>query len=335
MELAPESRPFDDVRNLVSSAPGMDTTARDQAQKRQQEIAQPSGELGRLSELAVWLAAWQGRDPASVINPQVVVFAASHGVMASEVSAYGVAETQRKLSDLTSGKGAVNQIAGTQGCGLKVVELAPEVPTGDITREPAMSEPECAATIAYGMEAVADKPDVLGLGAVGAGATTAAGAVAYALFGGSPSFWAVSGSAAQKPDLLVGKAAAIDAAVSLNSGNLSDPLEVLRLLGGRDLAAIMGAIIAARHERIPVVLDGFVATTAAALLHCMSPKMVDHCMVGAVTSRDSHHALLGRIGLKPLLELGMGLGDGSGAALAIGIARSAVACHIGIGRGQP
>lgn len=334
MNPALASSPFDDVRHLIASAPGADEIARKSAQQRQHEIAQPTGELGRLSELPVWLATWQGKDPASVQNPQVVVFIASHGVTEQSVSAYGKAESEQKLSDLTSGKGAVNQIAGTQSCGLKVVELAPEMPTMDITQGPAMSEKECAATIAYGMEAVADRPDVLALGAVGAGATTAAGAVAYALFGGAPSFWAVSGSAAQKPDLLVGKASAIDAAVSLNSGQLQDPLEVLRRLGGRDLAAIVGAIIAARHERIPVVLDGFVATTAAALLHSMEPGIVDHCMVGAVTSRDSHHALLGRISKKPLLELGMGLGDGSGAALAIGIARSAVACHVGIGRGQ-
>lgn len=335
MNLAAESSPFDDVRRLVSTAPGADEQALDSAQSRQHEIAQPSGELGRLSELAIWLSAWQGKDPASVENPQVVVFVSSHGVNAEGVSAYGETETDRKRTDLTTGKAAVNQIAGTQGCCLKVVELAPEVPTRDITLAPAMSEKECAATIAFGMEAVAEKPDVLGLGAVGAGATTAAGAVAYALFGGAPSFWAVTGSAAQRPDLLVSKAAAIDSAVLLNSGLLQDPLEVLRRLGGRDLAANVGAIIAARHERIPVVLDGFVATTAAALLHCMNPKMVEHCMVGAVTSRDSHHALLGRISKKPLLELGMGLGDGSGAALAIGIARSAIACHVGIGRGQP
>jgi len=325
--------PFDDIRDLISRVPKADERTLKDATKRQIEIALPSGELGLLSELAIWLAGWQGQNPPSVQNPQIVVFASSHGVAKQDVSAYGVDETQGKIQDLTSGKGAVNQIAGTVGCGLKIVELAPELPTPDITIEPAMSEKDCAATFAYGMEAVSENPDLIGIGVVGAGATTAAGAVSLALFGGSASFWSQSGSAMKKPDLLIAKTKAIDDAITLQRGKLGDPLEIMRRLGGRDLAAVAGAIIAARYQKIPVVLDGFVAAASAAILHAIDPKCIGHCVAGSVTSRDSHRALLDRIGKKPILDLGMGLGDGSGGALAVSIIKAAAASHRGIGVG--
>ncbi len=333
MALPLTNSPFDDIRDLIAKVPDADIDAKNEAGKRQVEIALPSGELGLLSELAIWLAGWQGQSQPRVQNSQIVVFASSHGVARQNVSAYGVDETMSKISDLTGGKGGVNQIAGTVGCGLRIVELAPEMPTNDITLEAAMSEKDCAATIAYGMEALSENPDLIGVGAVGAGATTAAGAVALALFGGSASFWSQSGSAMKKPDLLLEKTRAIDDAITREQGQLGDPLEVMRRLGGRDLAAIAGAILAARYQKVPVVLDGFVAAASAAILHAIDPKSIDHCVAGSVTSRDSHRALLDRIGKKPILDLGLGLGDGSGGALAVSIIKAAAACHRGIGVG--
>ncbi|MBL4618156.1 MAG: nicotinate-nucleotide--dimethylbenzimidazole phosphoribosyltransferase [Robiginitomaculum sp.] len=329
-----EQQPFDDLRDLIAKVPTGNAKYQKQALKRQMEIALPSGELGRLAELAVWLSTWQGQCPPTINKPQVIVFASSHGVAKRGVSAYGMAQTISKIEDLTSGKGGVNQIAGTVGCGLKIVELAPELPTPDITAGAALSEQDCAATFAFGMEAISEKPDLIGIGAVGAGATTSAAAVSLALYGGAASFWAQSGSAIQKPDLVVAKSKAIDAALIRHRGKLDDPLQVMRRLGGRDIAAVAGAIIAARYQKIPVVLDGFVAAASAAVLHSIEPSCIDHCIAGAVTFRDSHHALLDRIGKKPVLDLGMGLGDGSGAALAISILKAAAACHSGIGKGQ-
>jgi len=329
-----EQNPFDDIRDLIGKLPSINAKARDAALARQIDIALPSGELGQLGELAVWLAGWQGQNPPTISRPQIVVFASSHGVAEQGVSAYGMNETQAKIEDLTSGKSGVNQIAGSVGCGLRIMELAPEMPTPDITTHAALSEKDCAATIAFGMEAASEKPDLMGIGVVGAGGTTTAGCVALALFGGTASFWSQSGSAAKKPDLLVAKSQAIDAAITYHRGKLDDPLEVMRRLGGRDMAAVFGAILAARYQNIPVVLDGFVAVAAAAILHAIDPSAIDHCVVGSVTSRDSHHALLDRIGKKPILDLGLGLGDGSGAALATSVLKAAAGCHVGIGVGS-
>ncbi len=175
---------------------------------------------------------------------------------------------------------------------------------------------------------------MMGVGVVGAGATAAAGAVLFALFGGSAAFWAKSGSAVDLPKTLIAKTEAIEKALGHHHGKLTDPLDILHRLGGRDMAAVVGAILAARYQHIPVVLDGFVAAASAAILHAIDPKSIEHCVVGSVTPRDAHWALLDRIGAKPVLDLGLGLGDGSGAALAIGIIKAAVVCHNGIGVGQ-
>jgi len=328
-----DQKPFDDLHSLITNVPGGDEEARLAAQARQAEIAVPSGELGRLSDLAIWLATWQGGSAPTAARPQIVVFASSHGVAKHGVSTYGWQETQTKIQTLTSGKGSVNQIAGTIGCGLRIIELAPEMPTPDIRTNAALSEPDCAATFAFGMEAVTETPDILGLGVVGAGATSAAAAVSLALYGGSAAFWAKSGSAVKEPDMLRAKAQAIDEALLHHRGKLDDPLSILRRLGGRDLAAVAGAIIAARYQKIPVVLDGFVAAAGAAILHSIAPNSIDHCIAGSVTYRDSHHALLDRISKKPVLDLGLGLGDGSGAALCMASLKAAAACHNGIGIG--
>ena len=116
-------------------------------------------------------------------------------------------------------------------------------------------------------------------------------------------------------------------AVALNKGNLSDPLEVMRRLGGREIVAIAGAIMAARMERVPVILDGYVVTAAAAILHALDPSAIDHCIAGHLSVEGAHGDVLARLGKKPLLDLGMRLGEGSGAALAAGVVKAAIACH--------
>ncbi len=150
----PSPRPFDDIRALVANMPVVDADVVRGANARQTQIAAASGELGQLADLAVWVAMWQGKNPPKIAKPQIVVFASSHGVAKHGVSADGMDETIVKIKDLTSGKSGVNQIAGSAGCGLKIVELAPEIPTADITEHAALSEKDCAATIAFGMEAV-------------------------------------------------------------------------------------------------------------------------------------------------------------------------------------
>ena len=189
-----------------------------------------------------------------------------------------------------------------------------------------MDEKECAATIAFGMQAIAGGADLLGLGEMGIGNTTAAAAVYHALYGGDARDWVGRGTGVDDAGL-ARKADAVARAIALNKGNLDDPLEVLRRLGGREIAALVGAILAARMERVPVVLDGYVVCAAAAIVHALDPHAIDHCVAGHLSAEGAHAEVLRRLGKEPILRLDMRLGEGTGAALAIGVIRAALACH--------
>jgi nicotinate-nucleotide--dimethylbenzimidazole phosphoribosyltransferase len=323
-----QTRPFDDIRALIKTMPEPDAAAIDAARARQAELTKPSGSLGWLEDIARWLAAWQGGAP-HVDAPLVAVFAANHGVVAQGVSAYPASVTQAMVANFAAGGAAINQICKTFDISLRVFELALERPTGDITREAALDEKACAATMAFGMEALAAGPDVICLGEMGIGNTTAAAAIYNALYGGAPEDWIGHGAGADDAQL-ARKAAAVRAAIALHREYLADPLEVLRRLGGREIAAIAGAILAARIQRVPVLLDGFVVCAAAAVLVALDERALDHCLAGHVSAESAHAEVLRRLGKRPLLNLGMRLGEGSGAALALGIVKAAVACHNGM-----
>ncbi|MEN9895741.1 MAG: nicotinate-nucleotide--dimethylbenzimidazole phosphoribosyltransferase, partial [Pseudomonadota bacterium] len=222
-----------------------------------------------------------------------------------------------------------NQICATYDLGLKIFDLALDIPTGDITREAALSERDCAATMAFGMEAIAGGTDLLCIGEMGIGNTTVAAAIFTALYGGQGADWVGPGTGADAEGLKR-KADAVDRAIALHREHLNDPLEILRRLGGREIAAMAGAILAARMEKIPVIIDGYVATSAAAILHAMNPHALDHCLVGHVSAEPGHVKALEKLGKTPLLALGMRLGEGTGAALAAGIIKAAAACHSGM-----
>jgi nicotinate-nucleotide--dimethylbenzimidazole phosphoribosyltransferase len=319
-------RPFDEIRLLLASLPGPDAASVAAARARDALLTKPPGALGRLEELVEWLAAWQGRAEPRIERPLVAVFAGNHGVVAQGVSAFPPEVTAQMVANFTSGGAAINQICQTQGIGLKVFELALEKPTRDFTREPAMDEREAAATFAYGFEALADGVDLFAPGEMGIGNTTSAAAIYAALYGGPAARWTGRGTGVDDAGL-ARKNAAIDAALALHGAALNDPLEVLRRLGGREIAAMAGAIIAARMNHAPVVLDGYVACAAAAVLHALDPRAIDHCVAGHVSAEGAHRAALERLGKRPLLDLDMRLGEGSGAALAIGLIRTALACH--------
>jgi len=321
--------PFDDIRALMAAMPGPDEGARDAALKRQGQLLKPPGALGRLEEIAVHLATWQGNSLPTVNRPMVAVFAATHGVADRGVSPYPGAVTKQMMAAFTDGRAAVNQICASFDAGLRVFDLALDYPTPDISREAALDEKACAATMAFGMEAIAGGSDLLCLGEMGIGNTTIAAAVCHGLYGGAAEDWVGAGTGSTGP-VLARKIEVVREAVALHGEHLKDPLELLRRLGGRELAAIAGAIIAARHEKVPVVLDGYVVCAAAAVLHALDPSALDHCLAGHVSAEKAHGALLERLGLKPILDLGMRLGEGSGAAVAIGVVKAAVACHRGM-----
>ncbi len=305
-----------------------DAARGDEARARQGELTKPAGSLGRLEELAIWLAAWQGRHPPSLERPLALVFAGNHGVTAQGVSAFPAAVTHQMVANFKAGGAAINQLCRAYGARLEVIALDLDRPTADFTAAPAMSEAECCTALAAGWLAVGDA-DVLLLGEMGIGNTTAAAALAAALFRGDGTAWCGPGTGLDAVG--VGrKAQVVDRALAAHRDALGDPLEVMRRLGGRELAAIAGAVAAARHKRIPVILDGFVATAAAAPLFRLAPGALDHCIAGHVSAEPGHRRLLEHLGLAPLLTLDMRLGEASGAAVALGVLKGAIAAHNGM-----
>ncbi len=321
--------PFDDIRDLFTRLPPIDAAAVAAVRERDAQLTKPAGSLGRLEGLAEWLAGVQGTPQPTMDRPLVAVFAGNHGVVAQGVSPFPASVTQAMVANFAAGGAAVNQICATYGLGLKIFELALEIPTGDITAGPAMDEAGCAATMAFGMEALAGGTDLLALGEMGIGNTTVAAALFHALYGGAATDWVGRGTGVDD-DGLRRKVAAVEKAVALHADHRSDPLELLRRLGGREVAAMAGAILAARMQRVPVILDGYVVCAAAAVLHALQPASIDHCVAGHRSAEGAHAAVLDRLGKPPLLDLGMRLGEGSGAALAAGLVKAALACHIGM-----
>ncbi|MET0745263.1 MAG: nicotinate-nucleotide--dimethylbenzimidazole phosphoribosyltransferase, partial [Microvirga sp.] len=313
-------QPFDDIRRLITTMPGPDEAAVEAVRARDRQLTKPAGSLGRLEWLAEWLAAWQGRAPPTVDRPLVCVFAGSHGVTAKGVSAFPDSVNRQMLENFAAGGAAINQICAAYGLGFKVFDLAIDMPTGDITETEAMDEKSCVATMAFGMEAIAGGTDLIAIGEMGIGNTTPAAAIFTALYGGPAAHWAGRGTGVDDEGLRR-KIDAVDAAVARHGAGSSDPLEVLRRLGGREIAAMAGAILAARLQHIPVILDGYVAAAAAAILHAIHPATLDHCIAGHLSAEGAHQDVLSRIGKIPLLALGMRLGEGSGAALAAGLVK--------------
>jgi len=318
--------PFDDIRALIGMMRGPDEAAIAAVKAREATLTKPAGSLGRLEEIAAFVAGWQGKGKPAVTRPLVAIFAANHGVVKQGVSPYPQEVTRQMMENFAAGGAAINQICATFDIGLKVFDLALDYPSGDITEEAALDEKAAAATIAFGMEATAGGSDLLCLGEMGIGNTTIAAAIYHALYGGTAADWVGRGTGIDDAGL-ARKVSAVEKAVALHRDHLGDPLEVLRRLGGREIAAIAGAILAARLQNVPVILDGYVVTAAAAILHALDPSALDHCLAGHISAEGAHRAVLARLGLRPILDLGMRLGEGSGAALAVGIVRAAVACH--------
>ncbi|MFC3164364.1 nicotinate-nucleotide--dimethylbenzimidazole phosphoribosyltransferase [Ciceribacter thiooxidans] len=320
--------PFDDFRALLRDLPGPETAALIAARDRDRQLTKPPGSLGRLEEIAMWLAAWTGRPPA-VNRPLVAIFAGNHGVTKHGITPFPPSVTQQMVENFAAGGAAINQICSTFDLGLKIFDLALDYPTGDITCEAALSERDCAATMAFGMEAIAGGTDLLCIGEMGIGNTTIAAAINLALYGGTAEEWVGPGTGSHG-ELLERKINAVTTAVEFHRAHLDDPLEILRRLGGREIAAMAGAILAARVQRIPVLVDGYVATAAAAILKAANPTALDHCLIGHVSGEPGHLKAIEKLGKTPLLALGMRLGEGSGAALAAGIVKAAAACHSGM-----
>jgi nicotinate-nucleotide--dimethylbenzimidazole phosphoribosyltransferase len=320
---------FADLRAACVDLPAGHPAAAAAVARREAELTKPPCSLGRLEDSVAWLAHWQGRTPPRLDRVEILVFAGNHGVTARGVSAYPAEVTAQMVANFAAGGAAINQLARTAGASLRVIPMSLEEPTADFTAAPAMDEAAFAAAVAAGYDAVTRDADLVCLGEMGIGNTTAAAAVAAALFGGGGARWAGRGTGVDDQGL-GRKQAVIDAALARHAGLLADPLAVAAALGGRELAAILGAALAARKRGIPVLLDGFVSTAAAAPLKKMRADALDHALAGHVSAESGHRMLLGELGLAPLLDLSMRLGEASGAAVAVLVLRAALACHTGM-----
>jgi nicotinate-nucleotide--dimethylbenzimidazole phosphoribosyltransferase len=314
-------------RSLLQTLPQPDAAARAQAQARDAVLTKPAGSLGRLEEVALWVAGWQGRAQPRIEHPLVLIFAGNHGVTARGVSAFPAEVTVQMVANFRAGGAAINQLARTFGARMEVHALELDRPVADFTAQAAMTEADVVAALAVGWDAVDPAADLLVTGEMGIGNTTSAAALAGALFGGAAADWTGRGTGVDDAGLAL-KTQVVAQGIALHAG--ATPLEALRCLGGREIAAMAGAIARARAERIPVILDGFICCAAAAVLEAEVTGALDHCIAGHQSAESAHARLLQALGKVPLLSLGLRLGEGSGAALAIAVVQGAVACHSGM-----
>ena len=318
-----------DLRAACLDLPAGHAEAASEAARREATLTKPQGSLGRLEEAVAWLALWQGREPPRLDTVEILVFAGNHGVTAQGVSAYPAEVTAQMVANFATGGAAINQLAQTADADLRVIALDLDHPTADFTDSPAMDESVFLESVSAGYEALSREADLVVLGEMGIGNTTAAAAIAASLFGGGAGRFTGRGTGIGE-DGLRRKREVIDAALARHGAILGDPLRVAAALGGRELAALLGAALAARHSRIPVLLDGFVCAAAVAPLAKLRADALDHALAGHRSAEMGHGLLLEELGLRPLLDLGMRLGEGSGGAVAVLVLRAALACHTGM-----
>jgi nicotinate-nucleotide--dimethylbenzimidazole phosphoribosyltransferase len=313
-----------ELERMLVDLPDADPAAAEAIRARTRSVLRPLGALARLDEVAVWLAGWQRSERPRVDRPWVVVFAADHGVSRADVSAYPADVTTAMLAAFEAGVATAPAMSRALGARFTAVDVGVGAPTGDIRSEAALDPDRFEACVRAGRAATAaaadDGADLLVFGEMGIGNTTAAAAVCASLFDGPAAEWVGRGTGVDD-DGLARKVAAVEAARSLTTGLMW--AEILRTVGGAELAAVAAAIAEARHRSIPVILDGFVVGAAAACLHAGRSDALDHCIAGHRSAERGHDRLLALLELEPLLDLGLRLGEASGALVALTIVRLA------------
>ena len=314
-----------DVASMDLTAPYAEAT--EAALARQAELTKPQGALGRLEDLAIFMAGWRGTAIPRIERAQALVFAGNHGICEQGVNPFPQAVTAQMVANFRTGGAAINQLSRVAGAELSVIDLDLDTPTQDFTAQAAMTEAECLDAMNHGASAVDLTADVLLLGEMGIGNSTVAAALVHGCFGGNAQDWVGRGTGSDVEGV-ARKVDVIARGVALHAD--ADALNILRCLGGREQAALCGAVLAARAARIPVMLDGFICTAAVAPLFKANPAMLDHCLIAHKSAEPGHALLTKALGKNPILDLGMALGEGSGAAVALCVLRGAVECHSGM-----
>ncbi|HKY82305.1 MAG TPA: nicotinate-nucleotide--dimethylbenzimidazole phosphoribosyltransferase [Sphingobium sp.] len=318
-----------DFVRALERLPEPDALAAQAAAARQAELTKPAGSLGRLEAIAIFMAGWQGRERPRAERIQAALFAGNHGVAARGVSAFPAAVTAQMVANFQAGGAAINALSAACGAELTIVPLDLDSPTADICEAPAMSEAECLAAINAGAAAVRADADLLLVGEMGIANTTPAAALCAQIWGGGADRWIGRGTGVDEEGLSR-KASAVALALACHGEACNDAFETLRRLGGREIAAMAGAVLAARIAHVPVLLDGFICGAAVAPMARDNPAITAHCLAAHCSAEAGHARLLDALGLEPLLRLDMRLGEASGAAVAAQIVRSALAAHAGM-----
>ena len=312
------------VNDFISIMPKKNSVVEAAARAHQKTLTKPAGSLGMLENLAVFLAGWQSNEKPVVESAQAIIFAGNHGICEQGVNPFPQEVTHRMVSNFETGGAAMNQLCSLVGAELTVKPILLETPTQDFTQTEAMSLEELLEAMSLGAEAINRNADIILLGEMGIGNSTISSALAACIFGGSITDWVGAGTGSDKKGI-AHKISVIEAGVEKH-GTRTD-LSALLAFGGREQAAICGAILAARSASIPVILDGFICTAAAAPLFALSSSLLDHCLVGHKSAELGHEKLLQAMNKTPILDLDMRLGEGTGAALALCIVKGALACH--------
>jgi nicotinate-nucleotide--dimethylbenzimidazole phosphoribosyltransferase len=308
-------QPFDDIIGLINSVPSLDNVAFEEIYQVAEKYDLKTYLGNKNTDTLKVLAAVQGHIPA-IKRPLISIFAGTHGVAERILNGNISHIAKDKLKAVTDGSSGVRGIAKSLQAAFKVYELGVEYPSTDFAKAPSLSEKDCAAAIAFGMEVVAEGADIIAIGCVGLETNTAAKAIAASLYEESPVYYFKDLRKENSSRL-----EALEKGLLLHKNFMNSPLDILRCFGGRDIAGMLGAIIAARHQCIPVILDGFSVCIAAAILHSINKESISHCIAGHVTTERGHEALLEKISLIPIHDMGIGIGDGSGAAFALNTMR--------------
>ncbi len=312
------------VNDFIGTMPEKNNVVEAAARAHQNNLTKPPGSLGMLEDLAVFLASWQSNERPVVDRAQAIIFAGNHGICKQGVNPFPQEVTHHMVSNFENGGAAINQLCTLSGAELTVKPILLDTPTKDFTKTEAMSVAELLDAMSLGAKAINRNADIILLGEMGIGNSTISSALAACIFGGNVADWVGPGTGSDEKGILH-KINVIQAGIAKH-GTRTD-LSAILAFGGREQAAICGAILAARSESIPVILDGFICTAAAAPLFALSNIILDHCLVGHKSAEPGHEKLLQVMNKTAILGLDMRLGEGTGAALALCILKGAVGCH--------
>ncbi len=299
------------------------------ARIRQDELTKPRGSLGKLEEIAIWMSGWQKKIKPTMNSAHCLIFAGNHGIASKGVSAYPAKVTSQMVENFKNGGAAINQLCNVANIKLSVIPINLESPTKDFTELPAMEVEETIKIMQLGFDSVPEECDFLVLGEMGISNTTSATAISCVLFDEPVENWTGPGTGLNKKGVLK-KISLIKSALKLHGKKFSNPQNILSTFGGREMAAIAGSVIAARSRRIPVLLDGFICTSAAATLTIFEKNFLDHCLISHLSTEPGHLGVSNHLKKEPILNLNLRLGEGSGAAIASLIIRSAIEVHNGM-----